>query len=82
VLDTRSVTSFGGGQWLVWSVRGHIAIQITNAPGSPNAVASGLFFAPASAPGATPSASPAATDTPTPTPASGGDATPTDTPAS
>ena len=83
VLDTRSVTSFSGGEWLVWSVRGHIAIQITNAPGSLNAVVSGLFFAPAPAPGATPNASPAATDTPaaSPSPTSGG-ATPTDTPTS
>jgi hypothetical protein len=84
VLDTRSVTRFGAGAWLVWSVRGHIALQITNAPGSLTAVVSGLFFAPAPAPapGATPNASPAATDTPTTTPTSGGDATPTNTPSS
>jgi hypothetical protein len=82
VLDTRSVTSFGAGAWLVWSVRGHIALQITNAPGSPNAVVSGLFFASMPAPSTTPGASPAATDTPTTIPSSGGDATPTDTPSS
>jgi hypothetical protein len=81
VLDARSVTSFGAGAWLVWSVRGHIALQITNAPGSLNAVVSGLFFAPAPAPGATPNASPTATDTPTTIPTSSGDATPTDTPS-
>jgi hypothetical protein len=81
VLDTRSVTSFGAGAWLAWSVRGHVALQITNAPGSPSAVVSGLFFASMPAPGTTPSASPAATDTPTTIPSSGGDATPTDTPS-
>lgn len=84
VLDTRSVTGFGSGEWLVWNVRGHIAIQITNAPGSINAVVSGIFFAPASQPGATPTAptvAPSATDTPGGTPpATPGDATPTDTP--
>jgi hypothetical protein len=82
VLDTRSVTSFGAGAWLVWSVRGHIALQITNALGSPSAVVNGLFFASMPTPGTTPSASPAATDTPTTIPTSGGDATPTDTPSS
>ena len=81
VLDTRSVTSFTNGQYLVWNVRGHIAMQITNAPNSPNAVVSGLFLAPAAVPGQTPSATPVATDTPsTPpdaTPTLGADATPT-----
>jgi hypothetical protein len=56
VLDTRSVTGFGTGTWLVWSVRGHITLQITNAPGSLNAVVSGLFFALAPTPSATPNA--------------------------
>lgn len=86
VLDTRSVTGFGGGEWLVWNVRGHIAIQITNAPSSLNAVVSGVFFSAAAQPGATPSVSPSATETPTGTPpaspATNGDATPTDTPTS
>lgn len=86
VLDARSVTAFGGGAWLVWNVRGHIAIQITNAPGSLNAVVSGLFFAPAATPGATPTVAPVPTGTPngtpTDTPTSDNNATPTDTPSS
>ncbi|MEO7003271.1 MAG: hypothetical protein ABI068_15770 [Ktedonobacterales bacterium] len=45
LLDSHSVAAFGGGEYLVWKVRGHIALQITNSPGSANAVVSGLFFA-------------------------------------
>lgn len=44
VLDTRSVTNYGNGQWLVWNVTGNVKITITNSPGSLNAVASGIFF--------------------------------------
>ena len=80
VLDTRSVTGFSNGEWLVWNVRGHIAIQVTNAPGSLNAVVSGLFFAPAATPGATPT-TPAGSPTPTNTPTPSADAIPTDTPS-
>lgn len=43
VLDTRSVTNFTGGQWLVWNLTGHVNITVANAGGL-NAVASGLFF--------------------------------------
>jgi Beta-propeller repeat len=43
VLDSRSVSAFGGGQYAVWSLTGHVAIQITRAAG-PNAVLSGIFF--------------------------------------
>lgn len=91
VLDTRSITTFANGEYLVWNVRGHVTFQITNAPGSANAVVSGLFIAPAAgAPGSTPGTTPAATpvtsptDTSTPalsTPTPGPDAIPTDTPA-
>lgn len=46
VLDTRRLRVFGIGDYLVWQVRGHVTIQVTN-NGSINAVASGLFFTPA-----------------------------------
>jgi hypothetical protein len=45
VLDTRTVTSFGGGRWLVWQVNGRVLIRITHMGGI-NAVANGLFFGP------------------------------------
>src|SRR4029077_8995059 len=45
VLDTRNVMSFSGGQYLVWNVVGHVVFQITAVSG-PNAVVSGIFFAP------------------------------------
>lgn len=44
VLDTRSVTSFSGGQYLVWNVSGHVVLKFTNNAGTTNAVMSGLFF--------------------------------------
>jgi hypothetical protein len=47
LLDTRSVSTFDGGVYLVWRVRGRITIQIVNHSGAVNAVLSGLFFSPA-----------------------------------
>jgi hypothetical protein len=44
VLDTRSVSGFGGGQYLIWQMSGHVMIRVTNLNGSLNAVVSGLFF--------------------------------------
>jgi hypothetical protein len=46
VLDTRALTTFDGGVYLVWRVRGKLTLQVTNHPGSVNAVVSGLFFSP------------------------------------
>ncbi len=43
VLDTRAATAFSGGQYLVWSLSGHVLLRFTNA-GPLNAVISGLFF--------------------------------------
>jgi len=43
VLDTRSVSNFNGGQWLVWNITGHVKITITCTAGM-NAVVSGLMF--------------------------------------
>ncbi len=48
VLDTRSVSAFGGGQYLIWNVAGHVKIRATRT-GGPNAVINGLFFDPAGA---------------------------------
>ncbi|HEY2586771.1 MAG TPA: DNRLRE domain-containing protein [Tepidisphaeraceae bacterium] len=48
VLDTRNVSNFGGGQWLVWNFSGHVKITVTN-NGGLNAVVSGIFFGPGSA---------------------------------
>ena len=42
-LDSRTMSGFGNGQYLVWSVKGHVKIQVTNL-GNINAVASGLFL--------------------------------------
>jgi uncharacterized delta-60 repeat protein len=43
ILDSRTVTSFTGGTYLVWNLSGHVKISITN-QGPENAVMSGLFF--------------------------------------
>jgi hypothetical protein len=42
VLDSRSVTNFSAGEWVVWNVSGHVIVQVSNT--GPNAVISGLFF--------------------------------------
>jgi hypothetical protein len=44
VLDTRSVSSFVGGEYLVWNLSGHVVMRVTNTNASSNAVVSGLFF--------------------------------------
>jgi hypothetical protein len=43
VLDTRTLSGFGGGRYLLWNVSGHVVIRVTNLTG-PNAVVAGLFF--------------------------------------
>jgi hypothetical protein len=43
VLDSRAVTSFQGGQYVVWTVQGHVVLRITRQAGA-NAVVSGIFF--------------------------------------
>ena len=45
VLDSRSLSSFGTGKYVVWNVRGRIRINLTRTSGG-NAVISGLFFGP------------------------------------
>jgi hypothetical protein len=44
VLDTRSVSGFTGGLYLVWNLSGHVIIRVTNTNPSSNAVLSGVFF--------------------------------------
>jgi uncharacterized protein (TIGR03437 family) len=65
LLDSRTITSFNGGQYVVWDVRGRVKF-IVNKTGAKTAVVSGIYFG-----GATPSATPSPTPTPTPTPAQG-----------
>jgi uncharacterized membrane protein YkoI len=43
VLDTRTVSSFGGGQYLVYSVKTSVRFRITRTAGA-NAVVSGIFI--------------------------------------
>jgi len=43
VLDTRTISGFSNGQYLVWNVRGHVTLRIT-LTGGINAVMSGMFF--------------------------------------
>jgi len=45
VLDTRTVSNFGQGQYVTWTLRGHVQIQVTRI-GAGNAVVSGVFFSP------------------------------------
>jgi hypothetical protein len=42
VLDTRPVSGFSAGEYLVWNLKGHVILRITNL--NSNAVISGLFF--------------------------------------
>lgn len=46
VLDTQIASSFQGGQYLRWTITGHVLLTLTRSAGS-NAVVSGLFFDPA-----------------------------------
>jgi hypothetical protein len=43
LLDSRAISAFAGGQYWRWTLRGHVALRVTNT-GTPNAVVSGLFF--------------------------------------
>jgi hypothetical protein len=43
VLDSRSFSNFHSGEWAIWSLQGHVLIQVRQTGGL-NAVVSGLFF--------------------------------------
>jgi hypothetical protein len=51
VLDTRNVSNFVGGQYLIWNCTGHVKIRATAL--TTNSVISGIFFGPAPASGPT-----------------------------
>ena len=44
VLDSRNVSGFVNGQYLVWNVSGHVVARFTNTNPNGNAVLSGIFF--------------------------------------
>jgi hypothetical protein len=45
VLVSRQLnTSFNGGVWLVYNIRGNVVIRVTNTGGTPNVLLSGVFF--------------------------------------
>ncbi len=50
VLDTRIISGFTNGIYLIWNVTGHVKITVT-LTGNGNAVISGIFFGSATAPG-------------------------------
>ncbi|HZI48858.1 MAG TPA: Ig-like domain-containing protein, partial [Pyrinomonadaceae bacterium] len=60
LLDSRSMSSFNGGQYLVWNVRGRVKFIVNKVAGK-GAVVSGIYFG-----GAAPSGTPTPTPTPTP----------------
>jgi hypothetical protein len=43
VLDTRSISQFNTGVYLVWNISGHVKINVTRTGGA-NAVISGVFL--------------------------------------
>jgi hypothetical protein len=51
-LDSRTISSFSSGTYVVWDISGHVKINVTAVSG-PNAVVSGVFFGSASQSGAT-----------------------------
>jgi hypothetical protein len=44
VLDTRTLSNFGIGVYLIWNVSGHIKLRFTQTSTNLNAVVSGIFF--------------------------------------
>src|SRR4029079_6296528 len=42
-LDTRSLTTFASGKYVVWTVTGHVTLRVTKVTGT-NAVVSGVFL--------------------------------------
>lgn len=45
LLDSRTMDNFWGGQYVIWTLRGHVRLEVTRLGGA-NAVVSGLFFDP------------------------------------
>ena len=44
LVDKQAVKEFGNGKYLVWNLKGHVALRLQSAGSWYNAVASGLFF--------------------------------------
>jgi hypothetical protein len=44
LLDSRSISNFGGGQYLVWTMQGHVVINVINTRPTSNALVNGFFF--------------------------------------
>jgi len=44
LLETRTAAAFSGGQYWVWTLRGHVTVQVTLTGGDGGAIVSGLFF--------------------------------------
>lgn len=77
LLDTRSISSFNGGQYLVWDIRGRVKLVVTRT-GAKTAVLSGLYFGTAGPmPTPTPTPVPTPSPSPTPTPSPGSNIPPT-----
>jgi uncharacterized protein (TIGR03437 family) len=53
VVETRSVSGFSNGLYLVWNLSGHVVVRVVNTNASSNAVLSGLFFGAGSGMGVT-----------------------------
>ena len=56
VIDTHTLVSFGGGQYLVWNMQGHVLVKVQIVNGV-SAVVSGIFFGTAGATAAPPTVS-------------------------
>src|SRR5205085_12391644 len=46
VIDTRTLTNFYGGTYLIWDIVGHVQFRFTRSPGPFPARLSGIFFDP------------------------------------
>jgi hypothetical protein len=62
LLDSRSISQFNGGKYLVWNIKGRVRITV-NKIGAKTAVVSGLYFG-----GAVGTPTPTPTPTPSPSP--------------
>ncbi|HLG95335.1 MAG TPA: LamG-like jellyroll fold domain-containing protein [Bryobacteraceae bacterium] len=49
LLDSRTVSGFTSGAYLIWNIAGHVTVKVTNSSG-PNSVVSGIFFGPGASP--------------------------------
>jgi hypothetical protein len=62
VLDTRTVSSFAAGVYLIWNISGHVRFRLSRIAG-PNAIVNGVFFGGATTTLATPPPPPPPTPT-------------------